>query len=325
VLLEEGMRVDEGQLLARLDDATARRTLALAEAEAAAARTALVETEVQLRQARLDRDRARNLAAQGVSSAAALDSASAQADALAARLAWSRDRVTVADRQVAMARQDLADLEIRAPFPGVVVSKDAQPGEMISPVSAGGGFTRTGIGTLVDMGSLEIEVDVNESYIHRVQPSQQVTAVLDAYPEWRIPARVIAIVPAADREKATVKVRIAFALDQEGVPLDPRILPDMGVKVSFHAPELPGAAGAASAAPARLLLVPRAAVRGTDDEAVVLVVRDDRVERRAIGVGGSRGDEVEVRSGLAAGEQVVVEGPDSLQDGDRVVVRGEPG
>ena len=186
----------------------------------------------------------------------------------------------VSETLVDQRKTDLADMVVRAPFDGVAISKDAQPGEMISPVSAGGGFTRTGICTIVDMTSLEIEVDVNETYINRVHPAQRVEAVLDAYPDWRIPAHVITTIPSADRQKATVKVRIGF--DQ----LDPRILPDMGVKVSFL-----------NERPARTarrreprMLVPKAAVRTVDGQTVVFVMRDDRVERRAVSVGTRTAD-----------------------------------
>jgi RND family efflux transporter MFP subunit len=201
---------------------------------------------------------------------------------------------------------------VRAPFDGVAISKDAQPGEMVSPVSAGGGFTRTGISTIVDMSSLEIEVDVNEGYINRVHAAQPVEAVLDAYPDWRIPAHVITTVPTADRQKATVRVRIGFD------KLDPRILPDMGVKVSFLAEDRPEpAAGAAQAR----LLVPRSAVRSMDGRDVVFVVKDERAERRAVKVGPPDGDQVQVVAGLNAGERVVVEGPSTLSDGEKVKER----
>ena len=201
---------------------------------------------------------------------------------------------------------------VRAPFSGVAISKDAQPGEMISPVSAGGGFTRTGICTIVDMSSLEIEVDVNESYINRVKNGQRVEATLDAYPDWRIPAHVIATIPSADRQKATVKVRIGF--DQ----LDPRILPDMGVKVSFLRD---ARAGRRRRRARRARCVPKAAVR-TLDGTLGRVRRATTidVERRAITVGLENGDQIEVLSGVSAGERVVVEGPQSLKDGDKVKV-----
>jgi len=311
VLVEEGMAVREGQVLARLDDATPRRQLALVEARLAAQRSALAETRVRLEEARLNQQRMRRLLEQGVSTQAQADAADAEVDSLAARLDLGRQDVAVAEREVALRRQDLEDTVIRAPFSGVAVSKDAQPGEMISPVSAGGGFTRTGICTLVDMDSLEIEVDVNESYIHRVQPGQKAVATLDAYPDWQIPARVIMPVPTADRQKATVRVRLAF----EG--LDPRILPDMGVKVAFLGNEEAG-----TAAPDRpSVVIPRGAVRKDGETDVVFVVQGERVERRAVRLGPSPGDQAAVLSGLAAGERVVIEGPTDLKDGDAVSVR----
>jgi RND family efflux transporter MFP subunit len=194
----------------------------------------------------------------------------------------------------------------------VAISKDAQPGEMVSPVSAGGGFTRTGISTIVDMGSLEIEVDVNESYINRVRDGQAVTAVLDAYPDWQIPARVITTVPTADRQKATVLVRIGFD------KLDPRILPDMGVKVTFlrQAGENPVPA----ARP--VTLVPKGALRADGDREIVFVVQPDgTVERRAVTTGGLDGDRMEILAGVNAGERVVMAPPPELVDGAMVVVR----
>ncbi len=310
VLVEEGMVVEEGQVLARLDPSTVERTLSLTRAELSSARQALDETRVRLHEAELNLRRARRLAEEKVVSQSEVDAAEAEVGSLRARLDVGREQVTVADRVVALRRQDLDDTVIRAPFSGVAVTKDAQPGEMISPVSAGGGFTRTGICTLVDMTSLEIEVDVNEAYIGRVRPGQPAEAVLDAYPEWRIPARVIITVPAADRQKATVKVRLAF--DQ----LDPRILPDMGVKVAFLGDE---AQAAAPGKPA--VRVPREAVRGDQASPVVFVVEDDTVERRAVRLGPAPGEQVEVLAGLAGGEKVVVEGPRELADGDRVRVR----
>ena len=209
-----------------------------------------------------------------------------------------------------MQQTDLDNTIIRAPFSGVAISKDAQPGEMVSPISAGGGFTRTGICTIVDMRSLEIEVDVNESYINRVRENQDVTAVLDAYPEWQIPAHVITTVPTADRQKATVLVRIGFR------ELDPRILPDMGVKVTFlRAPDDKTMASAQA-----VTLAPKAAIRTEGDTSFVFVVRGETVERRAVQVGGTDGDRVEIRAGLQGGDRVVVSPPATIQDGARVVV-----
>lgn len=315
VHVEEGMAVRAGQVLARLDDRTARASLALAEAELEAARRVVTESEVRLAEAERTLARRAQLLAEGLVGQADVDSAQAEVDSYRARIAAAREQVRVAERAVELRRAELDDTIIRAPFSGVAISKDAQPGEMVSPISAGGGFTRTGICTIVDMSSLEIEVDVNEAYITRVQPGQPVTAVLDAYPDWRIPARVITTVPAADRQKATVLVRIAFER------LDPRILPDMGVKVSFLKAADAGRPDAASATSRSRLFVPRSAVRTGPGGDLVFVVRDDRVERRPVKLGVLDGNLVEVVSGLAAGERIVVDGPSDLADGDRVVVR----
>jgi RND family efflux transporter MFP subunit len=305
VLVEEGQPVRAGDVLARLDDAVATRELALARARLASSRSALKEIEVRLREARLELDRAGQLRTAGVTSQSSLDMAQAEADSLAARLDSARDEVAVAERLVALAEQAVEDTLIRAPFDGVAVSKNAQPGEMISPVSAGGGFTRTGVSTIVDMESLEIEVDVNEAFIQRVEPGREVIATLDAYPDWQVPARVITTVPAADRQKATFKVRIAF--HDLG---DPRLLPDMGVKVAFQA-ETDTTAGPR-------LLVPRAALGREGETTVAFVVRDGSVERRAVTPGREAGSDVEVRAGLREGEIVVMSPPAELADGDPV-------
>ena len=310
VNVEEGMAVREGQVLARLDDATTRAALGLAQAQLESARQGARESEVRLAEAKRTLQRRQQLINDGILTPAELDQAQAEVDSLQARIALERERVKVAESQVTVQRAELDNMIIRAPFSGVAISKDAQPGEMVSPVSAGGGFTRTGISTIVDMNSLEIEVDVNESYINRVKPSQRVTAVLDAYPDWQIPARVITTVPTADRQKATVLVRIAFEK-----PGDPRILPDMGVKVTFlrEADESAPAAQAVS-------LVPRSAVRVDNDKSYVFVVRQDMVERRAIQTGGADGDRLEVVAGLAAGDRIVVAPPPELADGVRIAI-----
>ena len=316
VLIEEGMEVEEGQILARLDASSQDRQLALAQAQLAAARSGLAENEVLLTDARRDVERARHLVEANVQSASQLEDLVAQVDTLEARLAVGRGQISVAERQVEVIRQNIADHIVRAPFDGVVVTKNAQPGEMISPVSAGGGFTRTGIGTVVDMASLEIEVDVNESYINRVRTGQEVVATLDAYPDWKIPARVITTVPTADRQKATVRVRIGFE------QLDPRILPEMGVRVAFldeSEPSLPTAA--ADEGPR--WRIPEAALRASaenPDTGIVFVVKEGLVERRAVRIGSRQNGRVILLAGVASGENVVVEAPEGLQDGDAVRV-----
>jgi len=311
VLIEEGKTVTEGQIVGRLDDSNARRDLDLAQAQLDSAKRALAETEARLKLTQITLERTKALVAGGVQSQSTLDSAQADFDAFTAHLLQQRQDVEVALENVRVKQQNLEDTIIRAPFSGVVTTKDAQPGEMISPVSAGGGFTRTGICTVVDMKSQEIQVDVSESYIARVQPGQRVDAVLDAYPDWHIPAHVILAVPTADRQKATVQVRIGFD------HLDPRILPDMGVKVAFLDTQGPALSAGAKAKPR--LLVPKAAVRHEGETDYVFVVQQDRLERRAVKVAGTEGEELEV-TGVTSGERVVISGPPALVDGARVTV-----
>ncbi|HXQ82122.1 MAG TPA: efflux RND transporter periplasmic adaptor subunit [Opitutaceae bacterium] len=303
VLIEEGLRVKEGQVLARLDDTNAVASLQLARAQLESSRTALAETQVRLTEAEQDLRRQAELIEKNVVARADFDHAQADALAYKARLGQQGRDVAVAERTVAIWQQQLDDTILRAPFSGIVTTKDAQPGEMISPISAGGGFTRTGICTVVDMESLEIEIDVNEAYINRVEAGQPVEATLDAYPDWKIPCKVIAVIPTADRQKSTVKVRIGF--DR----LDPRILPEMSVKVAFRE------AGDARPPAGRTVLVPRSAVREDGGRDVVMVVRGGRAERRAVTVSSATDEEAALSAGVAAGERVVVGGPKDLPDG----------
>jgi RND family efflux transporter MFP subunit len=328
VNVEEGMAIREGQVLARLDDATFRAALALAEAQAEAARRAVRENEVRLAEARVSLGRVLQLVKDQLSTQAEVDRAQAEVDSLDARIGAAREQVHVSERQAELERTNLDNTVIRAPFSGVAISKDAQPGEMVSPVSAGGGFTRTGICTIVDMRSLEIEVDVNESYINRVQPDQKVTAILNAYPDWRIPARVITTVPAADRQKATVLVRIGFdapaastaSASPRAASLDPRILPDMGVKVTFlRSPEAGSPLATTQAQP--VTLVPKSAIRIEGDQSYAFVLNGDTVERRAVRTAGADGDRLEVVGGLRPSEVVVVSPPADLSTGSKVQVR----
>jgi RND family efflux transporter MFP subunit len=309
VLIEEGMKVDAGQVLARLDDSNIKESLLIAEAQLESARKVVDETRPNLRFAIAEKKRFTDLVATQAASQSDYNRAETQAQALEATLARQESDVKVAERQVSSWKQQMDDNIIRAPFAGVITTKDSQPGEMISPVSAGGGFTRTGICTIVDMSSLEIEVDVSESYINRVQSDQRVEATLDAYGDWRIPAKVIAIIPAADRQKATVKVRIGFER------LDPRILPDMGVKVAFLS-----VAEEKSTTPQRQFIVPTAAVQKVDGREVVWVVKDRKVERRAVAVAQVTGDEATLSAGLFAGETVVIQTSQALSDGVKVTV-----
>lgn len=312
VLIEEGVRVEAGQILAHLDNTNVQAGHDLAAAQLESARAGLEETRVRVAEAERDFSRQAALFKGSVASQADYDRTESALLALRARLALQQTDVTVAERNVAVWHQQLDDTVIRAPFAGIVTSKNAQPGEMISPMSSGG-FTRTGICTVVDMDSLEIEIDVNESYINRVTPGQPVEATLDAYPEWKIPCKVIAIIPTADRQKSTVRVRVGF--DR----LDPRILPQMAVKVAFQERAATAGAGS-SAAPIRIVTVPRNAVRERDGRTVVFVVRDGHVERRAVTVSGPPTGDAQL-AGVAPGERVVLDPPADLSDGTAVKER----
>jgi RND family efflux transporter MFP subunit len=311
VLVEEGDRVEKDQVVALLDNSNAGQELSLAQSQMQSAKARVNETRALLQEAEQALKRARELSARQLISRAELDNAVASEKSLAAQLQTRLAEVKTAENHVQLQQQLLDDLVIRAPFSGVVVAKNAQPGEMISPISAGGGFTRTGICSLVDMTSLEIEVDVNESYIDRIAPGQAVQAVLDAYPEWRIAAKVNAVVPTADRQKATVKVRISFE------KLDPRILPDMGIKVSFM--QLEGAETAPERAPA--IRVPAGAVREEDGQKVVYVVAEGKALRRSVDIQDDGDNILRIASGLGPGETYIVAIPPELYDGAKVEVR----
>ena len=304
--VEEGMKVKEGQVLARLDDTNVKTSLRLVEAQLVSATNSLAETRVRIKEAEQELERQTGLVKNKIATQADYDHAEAAVLALKAKLEQQQSEVVVAEKQVAYWEQQLDDTIIRAPFAGIVTSKNAQPGEMISPISAGGGFTRTGICTIVDMESLEIEIDVNESYINRVEAGQAVEATLGAYPDWKIPCKVIAIIPTADRQKSTVKVRVGFD------KLDPRILPEMSVKVAFRE------AGGSGPVAGRTVIVPKIAIHQQDGRSVVLVVQNGKAERRAVTVSGTRADEVVVSAGVGAGERVVTDWPSGLRDGTAV-------
>jgi RND family efflux transporter MFP subunit len=312
VLIEEGVEVEADQLLARLDDTDAKAQLDLARARLAAAQARLGEIQVQLEQARRGLERQTELRSRQLASEEALETAETQVETLSAQLEAQRSQVKVSEAEVEVAQVAYDNTVVRAPFAGVIVAKAAQPGEIVSPMSAGGGFTRTGIGTIVDMDSLEIEVDVNEAFINRVTPDQPVQAVLDAYPDWTIPASVIAIIPTADRSKATVRVRIR--IDAK----DPRLIPEMGVRVSFLQDDTEASDGATDG-----VLIPASAVREHDGGDLVFVLEGDHVRERQVTVGEEIGDRRLIERGLTAGERVVRDPPPALADGMRVSPRGE--
>jgi RND family efflux transporter MFP subunit len=312
IYAEEGLRVKSGQVLATLDCSQPDAALTSAKTDRDATAAALADLEVQSANADRELKRSQGLNGAGVISPQALDTAKTTADSLHSKIALTKEQVRASDAKIGMAQQDVDNCTVRAPFDGIIVSKDAQRGEIVSPLSAGGGFTRTGIATLVDMKSLEIEVDVNESNIARVKPGQRVSATLDAYPDRELPSSVRTVIPTADRQKATVKVRITF--DQ----LDDTILPDMGVKVAFLSPAPPPSKSGGSDAKA---IIPKSAVHADGDKQVVYLVHEQKLERRAVSLGGERGSDVEILAGVSPGDVLVVRGAEKLHEGQAVEVK----
>ncbi len=282
VFIEEGMFVEKGQILAQLDDSSVQAELNFA--------------KTQLKEAQRVFNRTSELRKDNLASQASLDAAESQVDGLKARLDISK--------------QIVADMQIRAPFSGVVINKAAQPGEMISPVSAGGGFTRTGIGTIVDMSSLEVEVDVNESYINRVQPGQPAITNLNAYPNWDISSEVIAIIPTADRNKATVKVRIGL------LEKDARVLPDMGAKVSFLKDQV-------IETPEKLegVMIPSSSLVKEGNLSYVFVIQNGLIRKTKVTVGSLSSNFSRITNGIEVGDNVVTDPNNELQNGQKVLIK----
>jgi RND family efflux transporter MFP subunit len=316
VLIEEGQRVEEGQVMATLDPISETADRTLASAQLSASQSEIARVQAQLKEAEVNASRLSTLVSQQLVSKSQYDQAVAQRDSLRAQLVTAQRNAKVASDQLAIADINLDYTVVRAPFAGIITAKAAQPGEIVSPLSAGGGFTRTGIGTIVDMDSLEVEVDVGEAFIGRVQPKMPVEATLNAYPDWKIPAEVIAIIPAADRGKATVKVRIALKVK------DPRIVPDMGVNVSFLENEKPAAA---SPLQTRGVRVPATAIAQREGINVAFALKGGdagTVEQRELKLGRTIGDDRQVLSGLSTGDEVVLSPPAELKDGGKVRVAG---
>ncbi len=310
VYIEEGQRVKEGEILARLDPQDAEAQREVAQSQLASSQSQLAEAQAQLVLAKSNYSRNRELAAKQLVSKQALDTAKAELDTRTARLTSVQKQVALATDQKQVAQIGVENTIIRAPFDGVIIAKAAQPGEMISPISGGGGSIRTGIGTLVDMDSLEVQVDVNEAYIGRVTPDMPVEAVLNAYPEWKIPGAVIAIVPTADRSKATVKVRVA--LDSK----DPRIVPDMGVRVSFLEKQEQGK-------PLTGFWIPNSSVITEGDGKFVFLVVDGKAKRTAVTVAESTDSESRIEKGITKGDSLVAAPGKELKDGSKVANKAD--
>ena len=312
VLIEEGQRVERDEIIARLDDTNARAAVAQALAQREQSKANLVAAQVAFVNAVPTYKRNEQQLALAVISAQSFDTAKANYDAARTSLDVAVRAVEVADANLAVAQRSLDDTVVRAPFAGIVTVKAAQEGEMVSPNSAGGGFTRTGIGTIVDMSSLEVEVDVSENFINRVRPGQAVTVKLNAYPDWEIAARVIAIIPTADRAKATVKVRVGFDVD------DARILPEMGARVAFLEDSPSATLQGALQTQQRAVIVPVEAVQGTGDTGVVFLIENDVIERRTVRLGARSPAGQVVLAGLAANARLAVGDFSLFTDGARV-------
>ncbi len=308
LLVEEGMHVELGQVLAKIDSSDAEARLRAAEADLAVANATIAEIKVNLADAERSLRRITGLHKSGVASNNDFDKTQALVDGLKARLAMTQVQITAAQARREMALTDIENCIVRAPFSGVAVSKDAQVGEMVSPISAGGGFTRTGVSTIVDMQSLEIEVDVNESYLAKVSIGQKVDATLDAYPDWHIPSTVRTIIPTADRQKATIKVRIAFD------SLDQKILPDMGVKVSFLSKKEKGTGS--------MIVVRRTGVQDEDGQQAVYLFKNGRTIRRPVKTGEVFENDIQITDGVAADDKIIISSSlQPLQDGMRAEIK----
>jgi len=311
VLIEEGDHVTRGQVLARLDDSGYKAQLEAAKAQADSAHAQVAQIRTQLTQGSHDAARLESLVARGLVSKQAAEQARTQVDSLRAQLNAQQQQAKAADAQAAVAQVNFDYCVVRAPFSGVVTTKDAQVGEILSPLSAGGGFTRTGVGTIVDMDSLEIDVDVNEAYIGRIKPDMPADAVLDAYPDWKIPAHVVAIVPTADRGKATIKVRVA--LEKK----DARVVPDMGARVSFLEEKTK-----AHASVPQGVLVPATAIVQRGGHSVVFVLDGSRVRQRTVSPAAQAyGDLRLLPTAVKPGDSVVVSPPAELRDGSDVQIK----
>jgi RND family efflux transporter MFP subunit len=312
--IEEGQRVERDEIIARLDDTNTRANVAQAHAEVAQSKANLVAAEVAFANATPTFERSEKQFVRAVISAQTFDTAKASYDSARTGLEVAARAVDVAEARLALTERNLDDTVVRAPFAGIVTVKAAQEGEMVSPISAGGGFTRTGIGTIVDMSSLEVEVDVSENFINRVVAQQPATVTLNAYPDWSIPARVIAIIPTADRAKATVKVRVGFDAG------DARILPEMGARVAFLPAEGGDAPPTQTTATQRAVLVPKESVQVDGETGVVFVVAGGGVERRTVRLGAQSAAGQVVLAGLTEGTRLVRGDLAALADGTRVRV-----
>ncbi len=307
--VSEGSRVRANQIIARLESAEYQAGVTQAEANQAVARATLAEAQAERDQLRREAQRQTDVRAQNpqLVSQQELDLAQSRATQAEARLTAAAARVDAASAALRLAQANLENTVVRAPFSGTVLRKEAEVGEVVAP-SVGGGLTRGAVVTMADLATLEVEVDVNEAYIARIQGGQRARITLDAYPDTSFRGAVRQVVPTADRQRATVQVKVAIS------DRDPRILPEMGARVDFLEPD--SAPRGAAAAP--VLRIPAAAVREAGGQSVVWLVREGRLVRRDISAGPVSGGMREVRRGLSGGEQVLVGGVEAPREGMRV-------
>jgi len=298
IFVDEGSTVKEGQLLALLDESDAKAVLERARSAKKVVQASLEGTKAKVQEAEKNLKRGSELVKSGVLDEQSFDKLNSDFIYLKGQYQSQVKAIEEAEAAVKVAERDLENCKVTAPFDGVVISKDAQPGEMVSPFSAGGGFTRTGIITIVDMTSLEIEVDVSESSLSKIFENQKVIAVLDAYPDIKYSGKVRTVIPSADRQKATVKVRITFD------KLDPKILPDMGIRVSFlnEGKNLRG------------IFIPKSSLVDEGETSFAFIFKEGRLEKRELKTGEETATGVQILSGLKEGELVAINPPENIKN-----------
>lgn len=313
--VSEGSRVEKGQIIARLDNADYAAGVGQAEAEVASAKATLIEAQSDRDQAQREYVRVRDVHGQNPNlvSPQEVENAESRVQQADARLSAQSSRVDAAAAGLRVAQANLENTYIRAPFSGTVLRKEAEVGEVVAP-SVGGGLTRGAVVTMADLATLEVEVDVNEAYIARISSAQQARITLDAYPDTAFRGSVRQVVPTADRQRATVQVKVAI------IDRDPRILTEMGAKVEFLEAARPAPAGSAAVAERPRILVPATAIRTENGRAVVWIVRDGKLQKRDVDAGPVSGNFREIRSGLSGGEQLLVGGIETPTEGQRVKV-----
>ena len=309
--VSEGSYVHQGEIIARLDNADYQAAVAQAQANVAAAEASVIEATSDRDQSARDANRIRDIRASNpnLMSPQELETATSRAATALARYDAAAARKRSAEAGLRLARANDENTIIRAPFTGTVLRKDAEVGEVVAP-SVGGGLTRGAVVTMADLSTLEVEVDVNEAYIARIASERPARITLDAYPDTTFRGKVRQVVPTADRQRATVQVKVSI-LDH-----DPRILPEMGAKVDFLEPPKPAATGEAAARAA--IRVPSTAVRSDASGSYVWLVRDGRLTKRAVTAGPVSAGFLEVRSGLSGGEQLLVGGVEKPEEGMKV-------